>query len=222
MPDINTTQSVATNTASTGTSITKEKADSGNDFNTFLSLLTAQMRNQDPLKPLDSTDFVAQLASFSAVEQQIRTNDQLAELIGMGASNPSTSMADWIGKEVRHRGQTDYSGTPIDIGPAVHPLADAAVLVVKDNDGNTVFRQPFDTSQSTLEWNGDTTSGSASSGRYSFEVESFLEDEHIFTEIAPVFDAVVEVRQQNGALLLAFEDGSTMLSDEVTAMRLPQ
>ena len=47
------------------------------DFETFLSLLTTQLRNQDPLKPLDSTEFVAQLASFSAVEQQINTNAKL-------------------------------------------------------------------------------------------------------------------------------------------------
>ena len=61
-----------------------EAADAANelagDFETFLSLLTAQLRNQDPLKPMESTEFVAQLASFSAVEQQVRTNDRLDEL----------------------------------------------------------------------------------------------------------------------------------------------
>ena len=52
------------------------------DFETFLKLLTSQLRNQDPLKPLDSTDFVAQLASFSAVEQQVNTNTKLDQLLG--------------------------------------------------------------------------------------------------------------------------------------------
>lgn len=47
------------------------------DFQTFLQLLTAQMRHQDPLEPLDSTQFVAQLAAFSSVEQQIQTNAKL-------------------------------------------------------------------------------------------------------------------------------------------------
>ena len=57
------------------------------DFTTFLKLLTAQLRNQDPLKPLDSTEFVAQLATFSSVEQQVKTNDTLAtiqQLLGGG------------------------------------------------------------------------------------------------------------------------------------------
>ena len=47
------------------------------DFQTFLKLLTAQMRHQDPLEPLDATQFVAQLAAFSSVEQQIETNTKL-------------------------------------------------------------------------------------------------------------------------------------------------
>lgn len=50
------------------------------EFQTFLQLLTAQMRHQDPLEPLDSTQFVAQLAAFSSVEQQITTNEKLDNL----------------------------------------------------------------------------------------------------------------------------------------------
>lgn len=47
------------------------------DYNTFIKLLVAQMKNQDPTKPMDSTEFVSQLASFSAVEQQTQTNTKL-------------------------------------------------------------------------------------------------------------------------------------------------
>ena len=57
------------------------------DFETFLKLLTAQLRNQDPLQPMDSTEFVAQLASFSAVEQQVRANDRLACCVGFEQRN---------------------------------------------------------------------------------------------------------------------------------------
>ncbi len=65
------------------------KTEAGTDFQTFLTLLTTQLRNQDPLKPMDSTQFVAQLASFSAVEQQVRTNEKLAEIINL-LSSPAT------------------------------------------------------------------------------------------------------------------------------------
>ncbi|MBB4660313.1 flagellar hook assembly protein FlgD [Parvularcula dongshanensis] len=49
----------------------------------FLSLLTAQVQNQDPMKPLDSTAFVEQLATFSALEQQVQTNTHLGEIVRM-------------------------------------------------------------------------------------------------------------------------------------------
>lgn len=52
------------------------------DFETFLKMLTTQMENQDPLNPVDSAEFAMQLATFSGVEQQIRTNDILADMVG--------------------------------------------------------------------------------------------------------------------------------------------
>ena len=51
------------------------------DFDTFLKMLTAQAKYQDPLEPLDSTEYAAQLAQFSMVEQQVQTNEQLLSLI---------------------------------------------------------------------------------------------------------------------------------------------
>jgi flagellar basal-body rod modification protein FlgD len=69
----NTTQQ--TNTASSSTSA------STLDYNAFLKLLIAQMQNQDPTKPMDSTEFVAQLAAFSNVEQGIKTNSKLDSLM---------------------------------------------------------------------------------------------------------------------------------------------
>ncbi|MEM9422603.1 MAG: flagellar hook capping FlgD N-terminal domain-containing protein [Pseudomonadota bacterium] len=51
------------------------------EFTQFLELLTAQVENQDPLEPLDSTAFVEQLATFSALEQQVLTNNYLGEIL---------------------------------------------------------------------------------------------------------------------------------------------
>ncbi|MEM1422077.1 MAG: flagellar hook capping FlgD N-terminal domain-containing protein, partial [Pseudomonadota bacterium] len=88
MTDINTTNTVQTTTAaanSGGGSATQDTGSTGDsitsDFDMFLQLLTAQLENQDPLDPADPTEFVAQLATFSSVEQQISTNDKLDQLI---------------------------------------------------------------------------------------------------------------------------------------------
>ena len=56
------------------------------DFDAFLTMLTAQVRHQDPLAPLDSTQFVEQLATFSAVEQQVETNKHLEAIAEMVAA----------------------------------------------------------------------------------------------------------------------------------------
>lgn len=69
----------------------------GADFHSFLTLLTAQLRNQDPLAPLDSTQFVAQLASFSTVEQLVGVNDRLDAQASRAAAENSAGYASWIG-----------------------------------------------------------------------------------------------------------------------------
>jgi flagellar basal-body rod modification protein FlgD len=84
MTAINTTTSTATTTQTTSTANTESAAQqtsglatTGDEFNNFLELLTAQIRNQDPLEPLDSTQFVEQLATFSTLEQQVQSNTRL-------------------------------------------------------------------------------------------------------------------------------------------------
>src|SRR6056297_3909166 len=74
------------------------------DFETFLLMLTTQMQNQDPLNPLESSEFAVQLATFSGVEQQVKTNDLLGSLLSGLASSGMAQMASWIGREARTDG----------------------------------------------------------------------------------------------------------------------
>ncbi|MEX6504989.1 flagellar hook assembly protein FlgD [Jiella sp. M17.18] len=70
--------------AAAGTAAATKKA-STLDYNAFLTLLVAQMKNQDPLNPTDSTQFVSQLASFSSVEQAVQTNTKLDSMMNVTA-----------------------------------------------------------------------------------------------------------------------------------------
>ena len=211
-------------TTSAATPATTEPATSGSgDFQTFLTLLTAQMRNQDPMKPMDSTEFVAQLASFSAVEQQIETNAKLAELIGMNGGNRSVTLTDWIGKEVRREGSTEFTNRPIEVAVTIPASADAARLVVRDQNANIVFEKALDTSANTTFWNGETSGeGPAPSGRYSFDVESFAADDQIDSRAGTVFDVVSEVRLDQGNTVLMFNDGASLDAEQATAVRISQ
>lgn len=79
--------STGTDTSTTSTTKTQTL-----DYNAFLKLLIAQMENQDPTKPMDSTAFVAQLASFSNVEQGIKTNSKLDSLMTALAFNQAEGL----------------------------------------------------------------------------------------------------------------------------------
>src|ERR1700745_1994530 len=70
---------------------------SGN-FQTFLTLLTTQLKNQDPLSPMDSNQFTQQLVQFSQVEQQINSNKNLEDLIALTKSQSATNAVSYLGK----------------------------------------------------------------------------------------------------------------------------
>lgn len=98
----------STSTSSTsGTSSTSTATQNTVDYNTFLQLLLAQLKNQDPTKPMDSTEYMSQLASFSQVEQQTNTNTKLDSLL----TSQSLSQAEsYIGRTVTNSDKT-VSGT---------------------------------------------------------------------------------------------------------------
>src|ERR1700742_516134 len=70
------------------------------NFSTFLTLLTTQLKDQDPTSPMDSSQFTQQLVEYSQVEQQIDTNDNLKTLISQGQSQGSAMATTYLGKKV--------------------------------------------------------------------------------------------------------------------------
>ncbi len=100
------------------------------DYDAFLQLLLAQMQNQDPLNPADSTEYVAQLATFSQVEQSLLTNNKLDALL---ASNAMSQIDGLIGKTV-----TTIDGATSGRVESVKILADGAVAVLENGSEVTV------------------------------------------------------------------------------------
>ncbi len=190
------------------------------DFDTFLKLLTTQMQNQDPLKPMDSTEFVSQLASFSSVEQQIRSNDQLEKILEALGGNSPAGLSSWIGKEVRAATQASYTGVPVDI--ATSPLADAdrATLVVRNDFDQVVAQRAVDPEATSVTWDGKDALGNAlPNGAYSFAVESYQRDNLLGTAPGEVYAQVTEVRIEDGLPTLVLANGSKVSTDAVTALR---
>ncbi|MBA3326649.1 MAG: hypothetical protein H0T41_15730 [Rhodobacteraceae bacterium] len=190
------------------------------DFQTFLTLLTTQLKNQDPLKPMESTEFVAQLASFSSVEQQIRTNDRLEDIFDALGGGTSAGLADWIGKEVRAPAQGNFAGVPVEIEATPLDGADRAVLVVKNDFGQVVARRAVEPAAEALSWNGqDELGASLPHGRYGFEIESYAGEDLLGTAAGQVFATVSEVRIEDGEQILVLEGGAKVALEDVTALR---
>ncbi len=190
------------------------------DFETFLTLLTTQMRNQDPLKPTDSTEFVAQLANFSGVEQQVRSNDRLEQIYELLAGGNAEGMASWIGREVGAPGKTEFAGNPIDV--AINPVADAdrTVLVIRNDFDQIVGRRTIYHAGGRMTWDGRDASGAElPHGTYSFSVESYKGESLLDTQAGTVFSRVTEVRLSDRTPQLVLAGGGTVALDAVTGIR---
>lgn len=191
------------------------------DFDTFLQLLTAQLENQDPLKPLESTEFVAQLAQFSAVEQQIQTNDQLTSILdalGGGANGAAA----WLGQEVLGASTISFEGgeTPLTLDPGDD--ATSAQLTVRDESGAIVSIETVDPQASAITWSGKTSSGEdAPDGIYSFSVLRFRGDERLDPIQPLAFEDVREVRIGSDGLELVLDGGDVISASSVEAVRAP-
>src|SRR5476649_2266547 len=76
------------------------------NFTTFLQLLTTQLKNQNPLDPLDTNQFTQQLVQFAQVEQQLKSNDQLSTLVSLQKTAQSTAALNFVGQTVAVNGGT--------------------------------------------------------------------------------------------------------------------
>lgn len=153
----NSTGTTSSSTTSTGTTAAKSL---GKDQ--FLQLLVTQLKNQDPLNPMDSQAFVSQLAQFSSLEAQQNTNTKLDSLLTYQSSIQNTIVSNLIGKEVSYSGSSVSLATTADI--SYTPSADATnvTLTISDSSGATVRTVTLGeqtSGEKTYTWDGKDASG---------------------------------------------------------------
>lgn len=212
-----------TNTAagSTATGGTRRQL-LNSDFDTFLRMLTTQMQNQDPLNPMDSTQFAQQMASFSTVEQQMRTNQMLETVSSQLGLMNMAQLSGWIGMEVRVPAPVRFTGGTVTLSPNPAALADRAVLVVRDADGRTVSREDIALTAETLDWGGTAADGAPlPHGTYSFELESYSGDSLLGTNTVEVYAPVLEARSTGGGIMLMTPGDISVAAGAVSALRRP-
>ena len=196
-------------------------AAASSDFETFLTLLTAQLRNQDPLSPLDSTQFVEQLASFSAVEQQIETNSLLKDLTSSLSASGLEEASQWIGRVVEIPGGAAYfEGDALTYRIAGSERGAASEAVVSNADGDVIYRETLEPGQEFFSWDGKTDSGEpAPEGSYAVAI-NYVEGGEVVDTLAPItVSEVTEARYIDSEPRLILASGLIVEPDSVLAVR---
>ncbi|MFU8882075.1 MAG: flagellar hook capping FlgD N-terminal domain-containing protein [Rhodobacterales bacterium] len=192
----------------------------GSDFETFLKMLTTQLKNQDPLNPMDSSDFAVQLATFSSVEQQVLTNELLTGLSGQMGQVGLAQLATWVGMEARAATPVQFGGFPVTVHPAPLATADAARLSVHNEDGILVQSMPIPVSSEPYVWTGrDATGQSLPNGVYRLTVESLSLGQVVDSTTPETYSRIQEARIDAGATILVMENGAMIDAALITALR---
>jgi len=129
---------IGANTAETQSSARTQLSE---NYDTFLILLTAQLQNQDPLAPMDSTQFTQQLVQYSQVEQSIRQNEQLETLIAQNQAAASGTALSYLGKDaIIESDTTTLAGGSANWAYNLEDTADEVTISVRDSAGREVFK----------------------------------------------------------------------------------
>lgn len=190
------------------------------DFNTFLKMLTTQMKNQDPLNPIDSADYAVQLATFSGVEQQVQTNALLSSLGAQFGLLGMAQMAGWVGQEARAAAPVWMDGAPVTLVPMPETGADRAMLVVRGADGRVVSREPVPVTAQSYQWAGRDGAGNPlPAGRYDLALESWRGDRMLGASIPESYVPITEARTTKDGVVLVMKGGVEVPASRITALR---
>jgi flagellar basal-body rod modification protein FlgD len=132
------------------------------NFQTFLQLLTTQLQNQNPLDPLDTNQFTQQLVQFAGVEQQLKTNDQLTQLVSLQQTTQATQALGFVGKTAVVDGNTTALSSSSATWELNIPSSSAVTVTIANSKGQTVFTGNYSASAGNNQpftWNGQGSDG---------------------------------------------------------------
>lgn len=175
------------------------------DFAQFLNLLTIQLQNQDPLSPMDSTEFTNQLVAFTGVEQQINTNQKLDSLVALQLGNSIGAALGYVGLDITYvSSEFAYDGQqPSTIKYSLSDQAVESKLRVLDESGAIVFETSAATAvgQNEFVWDGTLRGGGkAEPGTYEIRIDAFDSDDEPVGSTVVVTGNVQGVESQNGQI----------------------
>jgi flagellar basal-body rod modification protein FlgD len=199
----------------------KAKTSLAADFDAFLLLLTTQLKNQDPLSPMEPTEFTSQLVQFASVEQQINANENLEKLVGIQNATLAASIIGFVGTDV----EADVGDLPLQdsegkFSYTLDKQAKNVVITISDADGNLVLTKAGELGAGRHEftWDGKDNDGVLKpDGVYKVSVSPIGFDDEVVTADVTVYAHITGVDMANGTNLDA--DGVSIPLDKVLTIR---
>ncbi len=205
-------------TQPTTSSSTSGVPDFTSNFNTFLTLLTTQLQNQDPLSPVDTSQFTQQLVGFSEVEQQINTNSNLQQLIQLQNNDAAIAATPLVGTTIQYNSATaPLSSSQAGFAYNLPSKASSVNLLVEDASGNVVYSTSGNTAAGTHDfvWDGKTSAGvqMPDGGQYTLQVVATDASQNAITTTVSSFGVVDGVNIANNTTNLDLSGVSVPLSE---------
>jgi flagellar basal-body rod modification protein FlgD len=190
------TPATASTTGASSVSNAIDKTEIASNFTTFLQLLTTQLKNQNPLDPLDTNQFTQQLVEFAQVEQQMKSNDQLSSLVSLEKSAVASTALAYVGATVVVDGSTAQLTNSTANWNLNVTKPSTATITIKNSTGQNVFTgiMAVNPGTQTFTWNGLGNDGRLwPDGSYTLTataVDASNQSVAISTEVQAVVDSV--------------------------------
>ncbi|MFO8086005.1 MAG: flagellar hook capping FlgD N-terminal domain-containing protein [Desulfobacterales bacterium] len=186
--------------------------------NDFLSLLVTQLQNQDPLKPMDPTQFTAQLAQFSSLEQLYNINENIQMLKSIQGSFDRLSALSMIDKYVVSDSRTfQFTGDPLELGFRFDEKVRDATLYIQTPNGQTVCNIVVanpSAEEHFVQWDGKDQDGwQLPEGTYSLAVIGTTEDGNPIAGTTLAKSQITGVDLSGTETILMTTNGKVMLSE---------
>jgi len=187
------------------------------NFQTFLTLLTTQLQNQNPLDPLDTNQFTQQLVMFAQVEQQLKSNDELSTLVALEKTAQATTALAYVGQTVAVNGQTAALTNGQATWSLQVPKPSTGTITIASQTGQTVFTGNYTLQAGTqnFSWDGRDNNGVQwPDGNYTISVtakDASGQSVAIPTDIQGVVDSI-DLTQTPPALSIG---GQTFTLDKI-------
>jgi flagellar basal-body rod modification protein FlgD len=212
-----------TQTSTTSQSSTS-RASIANNFDTFLLLLTTQLKNQNPLDPLDTNQFTQQLVQFAGVEQQIRSNENLEALVNLNKTSQLSTAMNYVGATITADGATSALKSGVATWYVTSPRAATATINIADSTGNVIFTKEANTMEagtSGFTWDGKMSNGqTAPEGQYTIKINAKDVNGQAVT-ISTQFSGVVDAVDLSGSEPLLMVGTALISLDKVKAVQKP-